>query len=193
MTRYLVVYYSWTGNTKRVAKAVADCLGADLEEIVEERPFTGPFARFLHALDSIVRRKPPIAPSKHDVGDYDVVIFGSPVWAAEMAAPMRSFLAREKGRVARAAFFCTQSGLGGETALAGMADATGAEPLSILLLNERQLEAFGWRSIVDKFAQSIENAVSMPQHSGETVGESRPESPGLARTVHDEGIRNAPR
>jgi hypothetical protein len=71
----------------------------------------GSFARFLHALDAIIRRKPPIVQARHEVRDYDVIILGSPVWAADMATPMRSFLAREKGRISQAAFFCTQSEL----------------------------------------------------------------------------------
>jgi hypothetical protein len=38
MTRYLVVYCSWTGNTKSIAKVVAGRLGADVEEVIEQRP-----------------------------------------------------------------------------------------------------------------------------------------------------------
>jgi flavodoxin len=163
MIRYLVAFYSRTGNTKRVAKAIADRLGAEIEEITELRPYEGPFGRLLNAVNSILRRKPPISQAKHEIERYDVVIVGSPVWAADMAAPMRSFLAREAGKIARAAFFCTQGGMGGETALESMARLSNAEPLSILLMDDEQLKGSGWKTNVDDFVQSIEAAVSLHQ------------------------------
>jgi flavodoxin len=171
MTRCLVVYYSLSGNTRKVAKAVADRMGAELEAIVELRPRTGPFVRFWCAFDSIFRRMPPIAPAKRDVRDYDIVILGSPVWAGDMAAPMRTFLAREKGRIAKAAFFCTYWGAGGETALERMGEASGAEPLSIMLLAEEELERPDWRSGVERFIQQIGSAMSASDRPAEDVSQ----------------------
>jgi flavodoxin len=193
MTRHLVAYYSWTGNTKRVAKAVADRLGAEIEEIVELRPYQGPFGRFLNAVNSIIRRKPPIAQVRHEIGRYDVVVLGSPVWAADMAAPMRSFLVREKGKITRAAFFCTQGGLGGKTALENMARLSGAEPLSILLLDDEQLRGSGWKASVDSFVQSIGTAASLRQHSGLAGRTSREEGvQDRARADQNEKVGDAP-
>lgn len=170
MTRYLVVYYSWTGNTKKVAKAVAGRLGADLEAIVEQHPHSGVFARFWCAFDSIFRRRPPILPAGHDVGDYDVVILGSPVWAADMAAPMRTFLAREKGRIAKAAFFCTYGGAGGSIALQRMAEASGALPLTILLLTQEELERTDWRADVESFVDRMSMTLTADECSARELG-----------------------
>jgi len=141
-----------------------------VEAIVEQRPRTGSFARFWCALDSIFRRQPPIAPASHDIGEYDVVILGSPVWAADMAAPMRTFLAREKGRIAKAAFFCTYAGAGGGIALERMADASGAEPLSILLLTQEDLERTSWRADVESFVKGISAALSEIERPTDELG-----------------------
>jgi len=169
MIRYLVAYYSWTGNTAKVAKAVAERLSADVEEIVETRRRAGPFARFLCAVDAILRRKPPIAPAVRQTDDYDVVVLGCPVWARDMAAPMRSYLAREKGRIGKAAFFCTQAGIGGESVLERVAEASGAAPLAILVTTERLLETSDWRSRVDAFVRQIENAAAVNHHGADVA------------------------
>jgi flavodoxin len=178
MPRFLVVYYSLTGNTEKVAKTLSDRLGGDLEKIVELRPRTGQFARFWYAFDSIFRRQPPIGPPKHDVGDYDVIVLGSPVWAADMSAPMRSFLAREKGRIGQAAFFCTEIGAGGEIALERMAEGSAADPLAILLLTEKDLKGISWRSSVEDFARDIEEAALKSRRSIES---HKPETPLMAQ------------
>ena len=40
--RSLVVYYSRTGVTKKVAEAISQMLGADIEEIIDRRDRRGP-------------------------------------------------------------------------------------------------------------------------------------------------------
>ncbi|MEM3692877.1 MAG: hypothetical protein QXI39_02505 [Candidatus Bathyarchaeia archaeon] len=37
----LVVYYSRTGNTRKVAESIAQILGSDIEEVLDERKRTG--------------------------------------------------------------------------------------------------------------------------------------------------------
>jgi len=155
MTRLLVVYYSWTGSTAKVAEAIAGELSADVEEIREVRRRAGPFAFIRAALQSMRETPAAIMPSVRDVADYDVVILGCPVWAQNMASPMRSYILREGSKFRQVAFFCTLGGAGGDAALAKMAALTGRPPVARLLVTAAPLKSGGWRDLVKAFARQI--------------------------------------
>lgn len=123
MTRTLVAYYSWSGNTAKVAKAIAEALGADLEEIRETRSRRGVFGYIGAAMEAAREHPAPIQPAIRNPGGYDLVVLGCPVWAQKMASPMRAYLLRERAHFKRIGLFCTLGGAGGEAALAGMAPA----------------------------------------------------------------------
>jgi menaquinone-dependent protoporphyrinogen IX oxidase len=44
------------------------------------------------------------------MGEYDLVLIGTPIWACTMASPVRSFLQEYKEKLPRVAFFCTMGG-----------------------------------------------------------------------------------
>ena len=50
----LVVYYSRTGNTKQIGEEIATALGADLDEIVDQKDVHGPIVELLRRLDDIL-------------------------------------------------------------------------------------------------------------------------------------------
>lgn len=154
MTKTLVAYYSWSGNTEKVARAIAAALSADVEEIREIKPRTGLFAYVRAAIEASRRKAAPIAAAETDAGKYDVVILGSPVWAGEMAPALRAYIEREKHKFKNVALFCTLGGANGERALAGMRAAAGREPIAELLIDAKALKS-GWRRQVHDFAQSL--------------------------------------
>lgn len=160
MKRCLVVYFSWTGNTARVAKAIASRLSADIEEVVEVRPRTGSFAYLRSAMDAVFNRTPPLQSGIHDISEYDLVVIGCPVWAQKMAAPMRTWLTRHAGRIPHAAFFCTEGGAGGEKVLAQMSDFCGASTSAALVVTEAQLKSGAWRESADKFVDEARQAMN---------------------------------
>ena len=139
MGRALVVCYSLTGHTQRVADAVAARLGATLEPIRETRPRAG-VAGYLRAGWEALRKRPAgIVPATHDPGDYDLVVVGTPVWAGNMSSPVRAYIDAHAGRLRHVAFFCTQGGSGGERVCSSMASLCGADPVATLVVTERQL------------------------------------------------------
>lgn len=87
-SKILVAYFSATGNTEGVAQKLADGLGADLYEIVPETPYT---SDDLNYSDSSSRSsiemddpdaRPAISGSVENMGQYDVVLLGYPIWLA---------------------------------------------------------------------------------------------------------------
>jgi flavodoxin len=125
MPRYLVAYYSWTGNTEKIANLVAEKLSADIERVSEIEPRDGLFSFPAAVVASLLKRSPPISQSTKNVANYDVVILGSPVWASNMATPMRTFIMRENPRIKQFGLFCTLGGSGGKVAIARMATLCG--------------------------------------------------------------------
>jgi flavodoxin len=155
MTRCLVVYYSWTGNTAKVAKAIAQNLSAELEEIREVKPRKGLFAYIRSAFESRRRRCAAILPPTHDPSDYDLVILGCPVWAQDMASPMRAYIEEQRPRLQRIALFCTLGGAGGDLTLAKMASLCERSPAAGLQIADPDMKSGAWVRLAEDFATRI--------------------------------------
>ena len=164
MTKALVAYYSWSGNTAKVARAIAAALSADVEEIREVKPRTGLFAFVRSAIEASRRKAAPINAAETDAGKYDLVILGTPVWAGEMAPALRAYIEREKHNFKNVALFCTLGGANGERALAGMRAASGRGPVAELLIDASALKS-GWRRQVHDFAQSLSAFDTRPKQT----------------------------
>ncbi len=105
----LVVFYSLTGKSRRVAEWLATGLNAEIEEIVERRPRDLALrGAWRSSLNSLLRRRPPIKPMNHREAIFDRVILVCPIWGGRVAAPARTWLA-EYGRGAKTLGLALQS------------------------------------------------------------------------------------
>ncbi|MBE7005915.1 MAG: flavodoxin [Ruminococcaceae bacterium] len=118
----LVVYYSASGNTGRVAGFVADELNADTFELVPVEPYSD---ADLNWRDSSSRvNKEHDDTSLQDIAlvstevpnwdDYDVVLFGYPIWWREASWVVNNFIKNNDFTGKAVIPFCTStsSGLG---------------------------------------------------------------------------------
>jgi flavodoxin len=105
--RILVVYYSLSGNTERVANDIAASLGADIERLHERTPRRGLFGYLRAAFDSLREKGVPLEDFGKCVDDYPLVIIGTPVWAGRITPAVRTYLETIRGRCRRVAFFTT--------------------------------------------------------------------------------------
>lgn len=86
MGNKLVAYFSASGVTGSVAEKLADEIGADLFEIVPEKPYTNADLDWQNSRSrSSVEMKdrnarPAIASKIDDVSRYDVIFVGFPIW-----------------------------------------------------------------------------------------------------------------
>ena len=108
--RALVVYYSFTGNTRNVAEPAARDLGADIAEVRSVRYESGGFRFLRAAFDSWRGRLPAINVSGPLPDEYDFVLLMSPVWAGHAATPMRAYLAQNRRKIKRTAFLLACAG-----------------------------------------------------------------------------------
>lgn len=80
--KILTVYFSWSGNTRRVAQKIHKMVGGDLFEIRPEKPYP---AGYNETVDLAKKEKadnsrPAIAGPLPDMKNYDIVILGYPIW-----------------------------------------------------------------------------------------------------------------
>lgn len=156
MSRILVVCYSRTGHTKRVAQKLAAALHADLEIVEDEKTSRRGFVGYmLSALEGLRKQHAPIRPLVHDPAAYDMIVAGTPIWAGRLCAPMRTYLAGVAGKAGSAAFFCTMGGSGGARAFAQMAELTGRPPIATLEITEGELKSGAWSGKTDEFARKV--------------------------------------
>ena len=137
---YLVVYFSRTGVTKKVAEKISADLGADLEEITEKGKRNGIIGFLKSGMQAYMERLVPIDQPTHDPSQYDVVVIGTPVWAYKMSSPVRSYIAKSKGKFKSVAFFATLGGDDPHKALAGMGEYAGMQPLSSLAISATEVK-----------------------------------------------------
>jgi len=108
----LVVYYSLSGNTARVARDVAARLGADIESIQDRGHGVGFFGYLKDCLDAVRGVPAKIGPLAKNPGDYALTIVGTPVWAGHLTPAVRSYLQQTQGRLGKVAFFATSGNTG---------------------------------------------------------------------------------
>lgn len=82
----LVAYFSAeAGTTARVAKDFANAIGADLFEIMPEKPYTPADLKWTNPLarcnrEHIAKKDVPVAGTVDDWEQYDTVYIGFPIW-----------------------------------------------------------------------------------------------------------------
>ena len=135
--KILIVYFSRTGTTRKVAEALARAANADLEELQEARSRHGFWGYLRSGFEATSRRaSSELLPLKHDPQRYDIVMIGSPTWSASLSSPVRAYLERERANLPDTGLFVTCRGREAEAVLAQMSALLAKPPLAKLTLRE---------------------------------------------------------
>ena len=129
----LVVYYSASGNTERVAKDIAEAAGADLFEIVpaelytsDDLNWTNPDSRVSREHDDESLRDVPLTTIEvPDWDSYDTVFIGYPIWWGIAAWPVDTFVKNNDFTGKTVIPFATSSSSGMGQSGSLLADMTG--------------------------------------------------------------------
>ena len=97
----VVVYYSYSNNTKRIAEIIADKTNADLLELVPSVPYTYNHDELVKDEEEKMDQKELIElePLDLDLDFYDTFIIGTPVWWYGISPAMRTFLNDNKEKL----------------------------------------------------------------------------------------------
>jgi len=88
----LILFYSYTGNSKRFAENLSKKIDADIEEVkTDKRP--GTIAAYVLGSFSAMRQKSVIIkPIQADISQYDHFILIAPIWAGNPAPAFNSMI-----------------------------------------------------------------------------------------------------
>ena len=136
----LVVFYSKTGITKEVAVHISEELDCDIEEIFDVKSRKGILGYIKSGIESAFRKTPEIKKTEVDPSDYDTIIIGTPVWAENMASPVRTYLFRNNDKLNRVAFFCTMGSRGSKKTFLEMERLSEFNPLACLVLTGNEIK-----------------------------------------------------
>lgn len=111
--KYLVAYFSLSGNTKSVAEKIATLKNADLFTIRPVNDYPMDYSTVVEiAKQEKNKDYLPDLVDNGDVSDYDVVFIGTPVWWYTMAQVVKTFIINNDFSNKIIIPFCTHGGGG---------------------------------------------------------------------------------
>ena len=117
MNKTLIVYYSYTGNTKKIANLIKDKLNCDILELIPKVPYSKDY-------QTVVDEEQRMEGANHlreyesinvNLNDYDTIIIGTPVWWYRETPVIRTFLKENDLSNKRIIPFATNAGWLGKT------------------------------------------------------------------------------
>ena len=134
MSKKLVAYFSASGNTKSIAELMAKEIGADTFEIVPEQKYTKEDLDWMNkkSRSSVEMNdkkfRPAMIKSDVDMGQYDEIILGFPIWWYVAPTIINTFLEAYDFSGKKIVLFATSGGSGfGNTVQELIPSAPGAE------------------------------------------------------------------
>ena len=113
----LIVYFSYTNNTRRIANKIKDKLNCDILEIKTKIPYSDDYQTVVddEQNSEASNHLPEIEDINIDLSKYDEIILGTPVWWYRPVPAIRTFLTQNdlKGKTIKP--FATNAGWLGKT------------------------------------------------------------------------------
>jgi flavodoxin len=138
-----IIYHSETGNTRHVAQHLAAACDGKLVEVNDTAEYSC-LTRFLvWCKRARGEEKTSVEPALIDVEGFDLVIFGSPVWAFKPTPAIHAAIDALKGCEGKtAAAFCTHGGRPGQTdgILRKWIEARGMKVSAVADINMKDIE-----------------------------------------------------
>ncbi|MDR0676832.1 MAG: flavodoxin [Elusimicrobiota bacterium] len=93
--KVLIVYYSFSGNTKSIAEKIQNITGGDLYKVEINQDYNNSPQLYLISKKQInTKNYPELKNSIPDFSLYDLIFIGSPVWWYTVSPPILSFLSK---------------------------------------------------------------------------------------------------
>lgn len=156
--KIVIVYYSRSGQTRKIAELIGSKLNAEIEEIHDHKSRKGIFGFITSGNEAYLRKMPAIDPPKKDPAQYDMVIIGTPIWAGNPSTPVRAFLKENQEKLKQVAFFCTSMGSNPKPAFEEMRKIIGQEPIEQMNVTTRDFRNQFYPEMVDEFVQRIKQS-----------------------------------
>ena len=146
-----MVYYSRTGNTKKVGELIAQKLNCNTEEIVDNKNRKGT----LRLIGAIIKPKAPTTIQDMSDPKDNLVIIGTPIWWYTHTPAVKTYL--EKYKTKKVAFFFTCGVDKKITAFEDMEKICSVKPIATLRIDIKDMEDLENSEKVNEFVKSLCN------------------------------------
>jgi flavodoxin len=165
MGSVLIVCFSRTGFTRKIAEELQRRCGGDLEFIEDVRSRSGVFGYLRSAREAWRKAPVEIRPGKANPGQYELTILGTPVWAGNLSSPMRAYIDAHGTALRRVAFFCTLGGSGADKVMADMTQLCGKKPVATAAITDSEIKNGRYAAVLDEFVAAIARVGVVPRAS----------------------------
>ncbi|MDU0325000.1 flavodoxin [Clostridium butyricum] len=113
-TKILVVYFSWSGNTKKVAEKIKDETSADIFSIVTKEEYPQNYEDTVDVAKKEQREnaRPELSTHIDNLSQYDTIFIGFPNWWGDMPMALYTFFDEYDFSGKTMVPFCTHGGSG---------------------------------------------------------------------------------
>lgn len=161
LMKTLVVYYSRTGATRKVAEKIAFLLGSDIGEIVDLKNRKGVFGFLSAGYSAFTRKLTEIKAPEKDPSAYDLIVVGTPIWAGNITPAARTYLSRiavEGGaRKKYALFYTSTSADEQKKAVGDFCSLIKGKPVAALSVSSKEVESGAFEQKVRSFADALKS------------------------------------
>lgn len=114
MKKILIVYYTHSTMTKRLAEKIASITEGDIRELIPQKPYSFHYHTATKEARTEVEKGycPALLSGNEPIDQYDFIFIGSPNWFKTFAPPILSFLRGVDLKGKTVIPFCTHGGGG---------------------------------------------------------------------------------
>lgn len=154
--KILVVFYSRSGKTRKVAEELSNLLKSDLEEVIDNKKRSGILGFLGAGKDAFLRRLTDIGEPNTNPSSYETVIFGTPVWAGKISPAIRTYIEKFKSSLRKVGLFCTCGGGGhGQKAFLEMEKISGKTAVATMEIVSKELAEDKYAEKLNSFAAKL--------------------------------------
>lgn len=133
----IVLYYSRSKKTAKVAETIAENISADIVRIKDTKDRSGPINYLKASIDALREDKTDIEPSRVDLTKYGLVYIGTPTWAGKPAPAIITLIDNNDFRGKDVILFATMGSQGGKKVIERMrekVEARGARMITSFII-----------------------------------------------------------
>lgn len=154
--KYLIVFYSRKGTTKKIGEVISNKINSEHEEIIDTKKRKGIIGFLISGKDATLKKLAKIKEIQKNPELYDLIILGTPIWNRRMTPAIRTYITEQKHNIKNVAFFCTEGGSGGSRTFDNMAKLCEKPPVSTLEITKNDIKEESHLDKIQNFIQELQ-------------------------------------
>ncbi|MDI6860493.1 MAG: hypothetical protein QMD25_00545 [Caldisericia bacterium] len=152
----IILYYSRTGNNKKLAKILKEKLSFSLEEIIDRKRRDGIIGFIISGYDALTKKLTKIEKLNSNIENFEHIVIGTPIWAGNITPAIRTFLLENKDKIrSYSVYSVSEFGEKNLKILDDFEKIIGFKAKSYLFLKDSELEKNIFENKVNKFIDNI--------------------------------------